>query len=99
MELPNARERKALQNLRYSEWEYAGNLYPAGAGTIAKMIDRGWIEQLPDSASGLKRFRITAAGIAALDAASPPRPRGKPKLKMLKPALRALDTRTAKPAK
>ena len=65
-DLPNARERAALQKLQSCQWEYDAKLYPAGPGTIASMIRRGWVERLHDMPFGSKRCRITLTGEAAL---------------------------------
>lgn len=92
MTLPNAREREALQTLRFSEWEVRAKLYPAGPGTVAKMLEKGWIEQLLSLPSGLERFRITPAGISALEAPPPPKP-SKSTLKPTAPRLKIAPPR------
>jgi hypothetical protein len=59
-------------------------------------LEKKWIEEVP--AVGPKRVKITEAGIAALDAPVPPKPR-KPKMKMLAPRIKALDRSRPKPRK
>ena len=48
----------------------AGNLLPAGPKAIAKMLQKGWIERLPDTLA--RKVRITKEGHAALKARIPP---------------------------
>jgi hypothetical protein len=94
MDLPNGRERKALQHLAICDWESDAKLYSeqVGDGTIAKMIERRWIERLPDLPSGLKRVRITDGGQEALRAPAL-KPRNRPKLKVLQSRLNLLPPR------
>lgn len=95
--IPTARERKVLQNIRYGDTHYPGDLLGAGEQTRREMVDKGWIEFFPHPVSGGPRVRITAAGKAALDAPIPPKVRARPKLTMLKPRIATMDTRTVKP--
>jgi len=73
----NKRERRALESLRRAEWEYADRLVSAGPATVAKLIERGWAEELPANAVRLRRLRITALGteqlhtVAASDGGAP----------------------------
>jgi hypothetical protein len=62
--IPTHIERSALQWLRSHEWDIEQNLRPAGPNTIATMLEKGWIERLPDVT--LRKVRITEAGQAAL---------------------------------
>jgi hypothetical protein len=68
--IPTYIERSALQRLRSREYDTEENLLPAGPKAIAKMLQKGWIERLPDPA--LRKIRITEAGQAALKARIPP---------------------------
>ena len=69
--IPTHTERSALQWLRSREWETDRNLFPAGPKTISKMLEKGWIERLPDSAA--PKVRITEAGQAAFKVRIPER--------------------------
>jgi hypothetical protein len=80
--IPNARERGVLQQLRSCEWEYDAKLYPAGQGTIDRLIAKGWIKRLPSTPS--KRCTITAEGKAAMMLFIPMKP-ASPKSKTLRP--------------
>jgi DNA-binding PadR family transcriptional regulator len=61
--LPHVGERHALQILLSGNWKPATSLYPTQAGTLAKMIAKGWIEQ---RATSKIEYRITEAGRNAL---------------------------------
>jgi len=62
--IPTYIERSALQWLRSREWDIEENLRPTGPSTIARMLEKGWIERLPDATP--RKVRITEAGQAAL---------------------------------
>ena len=55
--LPNVREREALQLLLSGEWKSVRAIYPPKSRTLARMIQKGWIERKP-----LGMYRITDAG-------------------------------------
>jgi hypothetical protein len=55
--LPNARERQALQLLLSGNWTSVRAIYPPRSRTLARMIEKGWIERKP-----LGVYRITDAG-------------------------------------
>jgi len=44
-EIPHYRERAALQSIKYRSWVPQTALHPAGKGTIASMLRKGWIER------------------------------------------------------
>jgi hypothetical protein len=69
-DIPHHRERSSLQAIKHGNWVVRTELYPAGTGTIASMLRKGWIEQRADP-SGTEQFRITQAGKAALIAKIP----------------------------
>jgi hypothetical protein len=71
--IPNYRERASLQSIKNGNWVIEMALHPAGKGTIASMLRKGWIERRADPA-GLVQFRITGAGKAALVAKIPAGP-------------------------
>jgi hypothetical protein len=66
-EIPNHRERSSLQLMKDDRWVVGNDLYPAGEGTIASLVRKGWIEQGVDP-RGARQFRITPAGRTALPA-------------------------------
>jgi hypothetical protein len=66
-EIPNHRERSALQAMIHGNWVGRSDLYPAEKGTIASLVRKGWIEQRVDP-PGAEQFRITQAGRAPLPA-------------------------------
>jgi hypothetical protein len=68
--IPQYRERAALQSIKHRRWVPQIALHPAGDGTIACMLRKGWFEQQigPD---GALEFRITEAGKAAIAAKIP----------------------------
>jgi hypothetical protein len=68
--LPQNVERSALQKLRATQGLASAQLHPAGKGTIAKMVEKGWIESQLDARAGT-RYCITPAGEAALKAKIP----------------------------
>lgn len=70
--LPTYREREALILLHDHGELPLRKLHPAGQTTLAKMIDKMWVERI-----GLDTYRITSGGSAALKAKLPPdyRPR------------------------
>lgn len=94
--IPNARERKTLRDLMFSEWENVASLYSAGAQTIAGMLEKRWIEMLQTPPSGLERCKITQAGKDAY-AAPVEKPPARRPLKMLAPRLKTADPSTVKP--
>ena len=61
--IPSHRERSALQLAKHGNWVVPKDLYPAGEGTIAGLIRKGWIEQ---KMGPPEQLRITNAGRAAL---------------------------------
>jgi hypothetical protein len=67
--IPTYTERSALQRLNSREWDFERALRPAGPNTIARMLEKGWIERLPGSAE--RKLRITQAGKSALKALIP----------------------------
>src|SRR5258708_36229441 len=74
--IPQYRERAALQTIKYRSWVPQTALHPAGEGTIAIMLRKGWIERQLGP-GGEPQFRITEAGKAATAAqisATPPPP-------------------------
>jgi hypothetical protein len=71
--IPHNLERTALQKMNATEGMLLRQLYPAGKVTLDGMIAKGWIEKQID-ANGA-RYRITAAGEAALKAKIPDPPR------------------------
>ncbi|MDO8398096.1 MAG: hypothetical protein Q7T45_09780 [Bradyrhizobium sp.] len=66
--IPHNVERTALQNMQGSKWLPEAALYPAKTNTIATMLAKGWIEK---QAGPYPKYRITAAGEAALKANIP----------------------------
>jgi hypothetical protein len=68
--IPNHRERSSLQLMRQGNWVAQNHLYPAGKGTIASLVRKGWIEEGVNP-SGARQFRITQTGEAALSAKIP----------------------------
>jgi hypothetical protein len=68
--IPRHLERASLQSIKNRNWVIQAALFPAGNGTIATMLRKGWIERRGDPA-GLAQFRITEAGKAALAAKIP----------------------------
>jgi hypothetical protein len=71
-EIPNHRERSALQLINSGNWVIRNDLYPAGKATIASLVRKGWIEK--QMVNGGARYLITPAGEAALKAKIPDRP-------------------------
>jgi hypothetical protein len=71
--IPQYRERAALQSIKYRSWVPQAALHPAGQGTIASMLRKGWIERKL-GAGGAPQFRITEAGKAAIAAKIPAGP-------------------------
>jgi hypothetical protein len=67
--IPTYIERSALQQLTSREYDTEENLLPAGPKAIAKMLQKGWIERLPDTSA--RKVRITKEGQAALKARIP----------------------------
>jgi hypothetical protein len=59
--IPNHRERSALLRTKHGGWVVFKDLYPAGDGTIASLLRKGWIERrIGPTAS--EELRITDAG-------------------------------------
>jgi hypothetical protein len=54
--IPHHGERASLQSIKNRNWVVQADLYPAGKGTIATLLDP----------AGVVQFRITHAGKAAL---------------------------------
>ena len=71
--IPQYRERAALQTIKYRSWVPQTALHPAGEGTIASMLRKGWIER-QFGPGGALQFRITEAGKAAIAAKIPSSP-------------------------
>lgn len=69
-EIPQYRERVALQSIKHRSWAPQTALHPAGKGTVASMLRKGWIEQ-QIGPGGAPQFRITEAGKAAIAAKIP----------------------------
>jgi hypothetical protein len=69
-EIPHYRERAALQSVKHRGWVPQAALYPAGAGTIASMLTKAWIERR-FGPGGAPQFRITEAGKTAIAAKIP----------------------------
>jgi hypothetical protein len=67
--IPHSIERTALQKLITGQPLSLVKLHPAGKDTVARMLSKGWIVS-ETHAHGL-RYRITAAGEAALKAKIP----------------------------
>jgi hypothetical protein len=67
--IPHSIERSALQKLVTGQSLSLVKLHPAGKDTVVRMISKGWIVS-ETHAHGL-RYRITAAGEAALKAKIP----------------------------
>ena len=65
--LPNHYERSALTKLASGRELPSSKLFPAGRTTIAKMLEKGWIER----AGSTQLYRITEGGKAALRAEMP----------------------------
>jgi hypothetical protein len=72
-EIPQYCERAALQSIKHRSWVPQTALHPAGEGTIASMLRKGWIEQQL-APGGAPQFRITEAGKAAIAARIPASP-------------------------
>jgi hypothetical protein len=68
--LPHNLERTALQKLCATQGLLLAQLHPAGPQTIARMLEKGWIERQSDNIGGT-RYCITPAGKAALKAKLP----------------------------
>jgi hypothetical protein len=69
-EIPQYRERAALQSIKNRSWVPQTALLPAGEGTITSMIRKGWLER-QIGPGGIPQFRITEAGKAAIAAKIP----------------------------
>jgi DNA-binding IclR family transcriptional regulator len=65
--IPHNLERTALQKLSAAQGLPLAQLHPAGPQTIARMLEKGWIERSDAGA----RYCITPAGKAALKAKIP----------------------------
>ena len=72
-EIPQYRERAALQSVKNRSWVPQMALLPAGEGTITSMIRKGWLER-QIGPGGMLQFRITEAGKAAIAAKIPTSP-------------------------
>jgi hypothetical protein len=51
----------SLQSMTHGNWVAQTDLYPAGKGTVASLVSKGWIEQGVDP-KGARQFRITPSG-------------------------------------
>jgi hypothetical protein len=71
--IPQYRERVALQSIKFRSWVPQAVLHPAGEGTIASMLRKGWIERQLGP-GGAPQFRITEAGKTAIAAKIPDGP-------------------------
>jgi hypothetical protein len=91
MDTPNARERKALRHGCYGGpgGENEAQLY-VGQQTIAELLEKGWLERMPDSLNGARLYKTTAAGRRALDTPVPKKVRTTSRLKMLEPRVKPL---------
>jgi hypothetical protein len=68
--IPQHGERASLQAIKDRDWVTQAALHPAGKGTIATMLRKGWIESRPARAGSME-FRITDGGRAALSVKIP----------------------------
>jgi hypothetical protein len=68
--IPQYLECAALQSIKYRSWVPQTALHPAGEGTIASMLRKGWLER-QIGPGGAPQFRITEAGKAAIAAKIP----------------------------
>jgi hypothetical protein len=98
-DVPNTHERKALQNGCYGgpAGENEAQLY-VGKKIRDQVIEKGWLERMPDSLNGTRMYRTTEAGQKALQATPQAKP-ARPKLTMLKPRIAAFHTQRLKPIK
>jgi hypothetical protein len=71
--IPQYRERAALQSIKHRGWVPQTALHPAGEGTIASMLRKGWIDRQL-GLGGAPQFRITEAGKIAIAAKIPVSP-------------------------
>ena len=69
-DIPHNIERTALQKMTAERWLPTEDLYPASTVTIEGMLSKGWID-IQMAENGEARYRITAAGEAALKAKIP----------------------------
>jgi hypothetical protein len=94
----SARHRKCLENARRGgpSGENEAQLY-TGEKIRLECLDRSWLERLPDSPAGFRMYRTTELGRAMLNAQPPTRAKAGPKIEMLRPRIKTLDTRTVKP--
>jgi hypothetical protein len=69
-EIPQYRERVALQSIKFRSWVPKTALHPAGEGTIASMLRKGWIERQLGPGGALQ-YRITEVGKVAIAAKIP----------------------------
>jgi hypothetical protein len=75
-DFPNYRERTALQAASLRAWATEYDLHPAGPGTIAVLLRKGWLEKLSDAARGPK-FKISETGSSPAHSATT-RPQSSP---------------------
>lgn len=95
-----AKERKALNTADDSDGVTRGESGFMGIGdpTLDALIERGLLERIPHPVTGRPLYRTTPEGKAALRKPDPPKPkRTRPKLKMLQPRIKTMDTRSVKP--
>ncbi len=97
----SARDRKALKGADDRDGIKRGDsaFYGLGEQTLSSLIERGLLEKFPHPVSSEPLYRTTAAGKDALRSPDLKPARTRAKLKMLKPIVRTLDTRTVKPLK
>jgi hypothetical protein len=68
--VPHNLERSALQRMSATRGLPSTQMHPAGKGTIAGMLAKGWIKKQTAAGGGLS-YLITPAGEAALRAKIP----------------------------
>jgi len=95
-----ARQRRALNTADDRDGVGRGDSGFLGVGlpTLESLIQRGLLERIPHSVTGQPLYRTTVEGQAALRAPVPPKPvRMGPKIRMLEPRIKTMDTRSVKP--
>ena len=98
MQIPNARERKVLRVLQFSEWEFHAKL-GTGAKTFASLIENGWIELFRGTNLTGDRYSITEAGKAALALKPPVQQISRSPLKQLPSRLKEMPPRLSRLSK
>lgn len=95
---PTKREMDVLRALFGGSIEGRGGLPFIGVKTIADLLAKGWIDEVPEGAIGQQMgYRITEAGEAARSAGRTPKQRKPPRLKTLRPSLENLRSRFRSP--